>query len=73
MTIEKIKTHGAVLGLEAELSTRITTLRGAVTQRNWTLIHSCAAFIQELAEELRKLDPTPSTPANAPQPISKPS
>ncbi len=68
MTINKIKTHGAILGLEAELNARIVTMKNLVIERKWAHVYSCAYFIQELAEELRKLEPDD----NAKEPISNP-
>jgi hypothetical protein len=68
MTIKDIKNHGAVLGLEAELNTRLDMARSCYKNREWTSVYSHAVFIQELAEELRKLEPT----TNAKEPISNP-
>lgn len=65
--VEKAKLHGAILGLEAELNTRITTLRNAYDKRNWVLVHSSSVHIGDLSEELRKLtndlEPKPQDPS----------
>lgn len=65
--LEEIKQHGAMLALEAELNTRITTLRNAQEKRNWVLVFSCATFICQLAEELRKLNDNVRTPQETPK------
>jgi hypothetical protein len=59
MNIEEIKKHGAALGLEAELTVRITLLKSAQEKRNWAGIRSTAMFIADLAEELRMLETEP--------------
>lgn len=57
MTIQDIKNHGAMLGLEAELSRRVTNIKDAYDKRDWTWVRSHAVYIQELADELNKLQP----------------
>jgi hypothetical protein len=56
MTIEDIKRHGAILGLEAEVNVRLCTMKNAYSEKNWVLVYSCAVFVQKLSEELRKLN-----------------
>jgi hypothetical protein len=43
-------------------------MQDAVVKRNWSWVHSHTVFIQELAEELRKLEPS----TNAQKPIPNP-
>lgn len=62
--IESLKLQGAAISLEAELNIRIRKLADASKERNWVLCHSLGYWVQELSEELRKLDD-----ANAKKPV----
>lgn len=56
--IDNIKKHGAELGLEAELSARLTQVKACVDKKEWAYCRSHALMIADLAEELRKLGET---------------
>lgn len=55
MSIDDIKRHGAMLGLEAELRIRLTTATNANAEKKWALVFSACTMACQLAEELRKL------------------
>jgi hypothetical protein len=65
--IETYKLQGAAVSLENQLNLRIHKLADASKERNWVLCYSLGHWVQELSEELRKLDdanvkkPVPNT------------
>lgn len=56
INLEQIKRHGAIIGLESELSARLSQLKAAIDQKKWAYVVSHATYIREVAEELRKLN-----------------